>query len=195
MRLLGNILWHFPCFGFVTSLFSFLAGILLTVTVVGAPIGLGLIQYAKFALAPYSYSMIDKRELHPNKSGNILYAILCLIVRILYFPLGVLFFLWGIAQVVVMCCTIVLLPMAIPYAKSLSTFFNPVGKVCVPVAVMDELERRKAEKEVDAYLIKTHGYIKSQSMLQDSCNEKILFGFAVLRIPFSSVGGRCLVLG
>lgn len=91
MRLLGNILWHFPCFGFVTSLFSFLAGILLTVTVVGAPIGLGLIQYAKFALAPYSYSMIDKRELHPNKSGNILYAILCLIVRILYFPLGVLF--------------------------------------------------------------------------------------------------------
>ena len=40
MRLLGNILWHFPCFGFVTSLFSFLAGILLTVTVVGAPSGL-----------------------------------------------------------------------------------------------------------------------------------------------------------
>ena len=39
-------------------------------------------------------------------------------------------------------------------AKSLSTFFNPVGKVCVPVAVMDELERRKAEKEVDAYLNK-----------------------------------------
>ena len=38
-----------------------------------------------------------------------------------------------------MCCTIVLLPMAIPYAKSLSTFFNPVGKVCVPVAVMDGL--------------------------------------------------------
>ena len=75
-------------------------------------------------------------------------------IRILYFPLGVLFFLWGIAQVVVMCCTIVLLPMAIPYAKSLSTFFNPVGKVCVPVAVMDELERRKAEKEVDAYLNK-----------------------------------------
>ena len=77
MRLLGNILWHFPCFGFVTSLFSFLAGILLTVTVVGAPIGLGLIQYAKFALAPYSYSMIDKRELHPNKSGNILYFFSC----------------------------------------------------------------------------------------------------------------------
>ena len=76
------------------------------------------------------------------------------LLKILYFPLGVLFFLWGIAQVVVMCCTIVLLPMAIPYAKSLSTFFNPVGKVCVPVAVMDELERRKAEKEVDAYLNK-----------------------------------------
>ncbi|MFR0874583.1 MAG: YccF domain-containing protein [Bilophila wadsworthia] len=57
MRLLGNILWHFPCFGFVTSLFSFLAGILLTVTVVGAPIGLGLI-HCQVPLAPYSYSMM-----------------------------------------------------------------------------------------------------------------------------------------
>ena len=42
--------------------------------------------------------------------------------------------------------------MAIPYAKSLSTFFNPVGKVCVPAAVVNELERRKAEKEVEKYL-------------------------------------------
>ena len=128
MRLLGNILWHFPCFGFLMSLFSFIVGAILTVTVVGAPIGLGLIQYSKFALAPYSYAMIDKRELHPNKSGNIL------------------------VQVVIMCCTMVLLPMAIPYAKSLSTFFNPVGKVCVPAAVVNELERRKAEKEVEKYL-------------------------------------------
>ena len=44
--------------------------------------------------------------------------------------------------------------MAIPYAKSLSTFFNPVGKVCVPIAVMNEVERRKAEKEVDKYFNK-----------------------------------------
>ena len=94
--------------------------------------------------------MIDKRELHPNKSGNILPFFASLSDPVL--SLGRAFFLWGIAQVVVMCCTIVLLPMAIPYAKSLSTFFNPVGRVCVPVAVMDELERRKAEKEVDAYL-------------------------------------------
>ena len=153
MRLLGNILWHFPCFGFVTSLFSF-GGDPFNRYRCRCPHRAWFDSICQVRSRPYSYSMIDKRELHPNKSGNILYAILCLIVRILYFPLGVLFFLWGIAQVVVMCCTIVLLPMAIPYAKSLSTFFNPVGKVCVPVAVMDELERRKAEKEVDAYLNK-----------------------------------------
>lgn len=68
------------------------------------------------------------------------------------FPIGRDFFLSGLVQVVIMCCTIVLLPMAIPYAKSLSTFFNPVGKVCVPVAVVNEIERRKAEKEVEKYL-------------------------------------------
>lgn len=151
MRLLGNILWHFPCLGFIMSLFSFLTGILLAVTVVGAPIGLGLIQYTKFVLAPYSYSVIDKRELHPNKSGNTLYATLCLIVRTLYSSLGMLFSLWGITQVVVIYCTIVLLPMATPYAEPLSTFFDPVDRVCVPAAIMDEFKRRGAKKEVDAH--------------------------------------------
>ena len=53
MRLLGNILWHFPFFGFVTSFFTFLTGGFLVLTVVGAPIGLGLIQHSKFLLSPF----------------------------------------------------------------------------------------------------------------------------------------------
>ena len=48
MRTLGNILWHFPFFGFVTALLAFLVGTLLTLLVIPAPIGLGLIQLSKF---------------------------------------------------------------------------------------------------------------------------------------------------
>jgi len=37
-------------------------------------------------------------------------------------------------------------------AKSLSTYFNPVGKVCVSQAVADEIERRMAQEEINEKL-------------------------------------------
>jgi len=43
MRTLGNILWHVPFLGFLSALGTFIIGGLLTITVVGAPIGLGLL--------------------------------------------------------------------------------------------------------------------------------------------------------
>ena len=52
MRILGNILWHFPFFGFVNAAVNWLLGLLLTITVVAAPIGLGLMEFGKFLLAP-----------------------------------------------------------------------------------------------------------------------------------------------
>ncbi|MCW5775741.1 MAG: YccF domain-containing protein [Phycisphaeraceae bacterium] len=41
MRTLGNILWHFPFFGFVNAIIVYFFGLLLTITVVAAPIGSG----------------------------------------------------------------------------------------------------------------------------------------------------------
>jgi len=61
MRTLGNILWHVPFLGFLTALVTFLFGGLLVIPVIGAPIGLGLIQFSKFLLAPFSFAMISKK--------------------------------------------------------------------------------------------------------------------------------------
>jgi hypothetical protein len=55
MRTLGNILWHFPRFGFVSAILAFFVGSCLTLTLVASPIGLGLLQYLKFLPAPFSY--------------------------------------------------------------------------------------------------------------------------------------------
>ena len=60
MRTFGNILWHFPFFGFLTALSNFIIGGILTITVIGSPIGLGLIQLAKFQLTPFSNQMVDE---------------------------------------------------------------------------------------------------------------------------------------
>ncbi len=150
MRILGNILWHFPFFGFLQAFVIFLFGSLLVLTVVGAPIGLGLIQLSKFYLSPFSSAMVSKEEL--KKDENPLWKSFGLIVRILYFPFGLIFALVAILQIAGLFITIIGIPLALIVAKSLSTIFNPVGKVCVPRAVAVELEQRKAKETVDKHL-------------------------------------------
>ena len=82
MRTLGNILWHVPFLGFLSALGTFLIGGLLVITVIGAPLGLGLIQLSKFLLNPFSSAMISKRDLKADQ--NKLWQTFGTIVRILY---------------------------------------------------------------------------------------------------------------
>ena len=89
MRTLGNILWHVPFLGFLSALGTFLIGGLLVITVIGAPLGLGLIQLSKFLLTPFSSAMISKKDLKADQ--NKLWQTFGIIVRILYFPFGLFF--------------------------------------------------------------------------------------------------------
>ena len=68
MRKLANIIWHVPFLGFLNSFFTFILGSILVLTVIGAPIGLGLIQLSKFLLTPFSSEMVSKKDL--NKEQN-----------------------------------------------------------------------------------------------------------------------------
>lgn len=146
MRTLGNIIWHFPFFGFMSALGTFLLGGLLLITVIGAPIGLGLIQLSKFLLTPFSSAMVDKRDL--GEHNNVAWGTFSLIIRIFYFPFGLFLAITTIVQVVGLFASIVGIPIAIVLAKSVSTYFNPVNKVCVAVEVRDELLRKKAMARV-----------------------------------------------
>jgi uncharacterized membrane protein YccF (DUF307 family) len=150
MRPLGNILWHIPFLGFLSALGTFLLGGLLVITVIGAPIGFGLIQLSKFLLAPFSNSMVDGNDL--NQDQNQLWKSFGFIIRILYFPLGLFLAIVVIFQIVGLFVTLIGIPIALVLAKSLSTYFNPVNKTCVPKAVANELEQRKAKEQVERHL-------------------------------------------
>ncbi|MDR2929022.1 MAG: hypothetical protein LBV41_12610 [Cytophagaceae bacterium] len=150
MRTLGNILWHVPCCGFLTALGAFIVGGLFTITVIGAPVGLGLMQLSKFLLAPFSSAMISKKDL--NAEQNPLWKTFSLIIRILYFPFGLIMACATIIQIVALFVSLAGIPVALVLAKSLGTYFNPVHKICVPKAVKDELENRKAQEQVSKYL-------------------------------------------
>ncbi|MFA5326412.1 MAG: YccF domain-containing protein [Prolixibacteraceae bacterium] len=147
MRTLGNILWHVPFLGFLSAFVTFLIGSLFVITVVGAPIGLGLIQLSKFLLAPFSSAMIDKKDIKADQ--NAAWKTFGLIVRIVYFPFGLFLAVVTIFQIVGLFITIVGIPVAVVLAKSLGTYFNPVNKICVAKAVADEVESRKAKAQVE----------------------------------------------
>jgi uncharacterized membrane protein YccF (DUF307 family) len=130
MRTLGNIIWHIPFLGFVTAFWTFIIGGILTLTIVASPIGLGLIQLSRFLLTPFSMKMVSKNTL--NKKQNQLWKAYGFIVRIIYFPIGLVLAIVTIFQIVGLFISIIGIPTAIVLAKSLETYFNPVNKVCVP---------------------------------------------------------------
>jgi uncharacterized membrane protein YccF (DUF307 family) len=130
MRTIGNILWHFPFFGFVDAVVAFLFGGFLVITIAGAPLGLGLIELSKFLLTPFSSRMVDIRE--AGIKQNQLWNAFGIFVRILYFPVGLILAVVTIVQAVGLLISIVGIPVALVLLKSLETIFNPVNKKCVP---------------------------------------------------------------
>jgi uncharacterized membrane protein YccF (DUF307 family) len=153
MKTLGNLLWHFPFFGFLTATFTWLFGGLLTLTVVAAPIGLGLMEYGKFLFWPFGNAMVSKNLL--NIKQNKAWKTYSTIISIIYLPFGILLVLCSVFQIAALCITVIGIPAALVVAKSISTYFNPVSKICVHEAVVAELDKRKGQNEVERYLGKS----------------------------------------
>src|SRR5260370_21997677 len=150
MRTLGNILWHFPFFGFVSASIYWLIGLLLTATVIAAPIGLGLMEFGKFLFAPFGHAMVSKADLKIEQDP--LWKTYSTIIMIVYLPFGVIFLVLSVIQVGGLCLTIVGIPVALVVATSIGTALSPVNKKCVHVAVVEELERRKALAEIEKHV-------------------------------------------
>lgn len=146
MRILGNILWHFPFLGFLNAIIVFIVGLLLTVTVVAAPIGLGLMEYGKFLFAPFSWAMVSKSDI--NAEQNKTWKAYSAIVMILYIPIGLIMCLLAVLQVFGLITSIIGIPVAVVIARSMGTYLNPVNKKCVHQAVAEAINERKAETVV-----------------------------------------------
>lgn len=150
MRTLGNILWHFPFFGFVQAALTWVLGLVLTITIIAAPIGRGLMEYGKFLFAPFSNSMVSRGAL--NEQQNAAWKAYSMVVTVLYIPFGLILAILAILQIAGLFASLAGIPLAIVLAKSLGTFFNPVNKKCVPRNVAEELERRASAGAVERHL-------------------------------------------
>lgn len=126
MKILLNIIWHIPFCGFINALCAYICALLFAITIVGLPIAKGLFEYGNFLMCPFGRKMID------SKQGGAIWTSLSIVMSIIW----IIFFGWwmfiaAIIQIVALFMSIVGIPVAIVLAKSLMTYINPVGKICV----------------------------------------------------------------
>lgn len=153
MRTLGNIIWHIPYLGFLWALIYAIVGLFWCITIIGIPLGLGLLQISLFMLAPFNKRLVARKDLEMitgETQGNVIKGWF-LIVRILYFPFGLLAAISAILSICIEFVTIVGIPCALVYSKALGAIFNPVNKRCVPISVAEEIERLKSQNTLQRY--------------------------------------------
>lgn len=147
MKTFMNLVWLI--LGLPVAWVYFLVGIMCCCTVIGLPIGVGLIQLAELNLHPFGYAMADARDLEPGKKTNGVWEALSFVCRILYFPVGVVLALVTVVQAAVLCLPVVTIPLAMVLFKSLGAIFNPIHKKCVPVETAKLAELRKCERKLN----------------------------------------------
>lgn len=149
MRTLGNILWHFPFFGFLFALAYFIWGIICCITIIFIPVGKGFMQFSGFLMSPFKNEMVSESDLIylGRKEKSNLSKGYNLFLKILYFPFGLFNALALIFLIAGEFISIIGIPSAIVWAKSLGTIFCPIGKVRVSKAEAELIRKRKAEVE------------------------------------------------
>lgn len=150
MKTFLNIIWHIPFLGFVFSLAYLLLGIVMCITVIGIPIGLGLFQLSRFFLAPFTHEMVSKSDLAlvTGERHSTAGKVFSIIARILYFIPGCIYALSTIGVIIAEFLSLIGIPCGIVWAKSLGTIFNPVDKVCVSDELAAKINLAKSGQEI-----------------------------------------------
>lgn len=173
MKTFGNIIWHFPFLGFLQSLAYAIGGVFWCITIIGIPLGMGLFQLSLFTLSPFSKRLVSRHDLEMitgEKQEDVIKGWF-FIVRVLYFPLGLLMAIATIFIIIAQFISIIGIPCGIVETKALATIFNPVNKKCVPIAIAEEIERRKANNVLDKYEKRSPEQNFTTAVLDSNTNE------------------------
>ncbi len=129
MKKIDLFLWHFPSLGFINASITFLLGVVFIATVVGIPLGKGLIQYSIYLFNPVKYEIgnVPAAEIDHNQH----WQDFSLFVNMFYFPFSLILAVLTFAQFVILSLTFTGFPLAKSMLKQLRTCFNPVDKKCV----------------------------------------------------------------
>lgn len=131
MRTITKILWYFPLLGFINAVFAFATAIIFYITVLGTPLGAGLMELGKFFLKPFSLVLQNRKE--AVKQYKDLWSVFGFFARILYLPFGIFLVNLVLIQIAILYISIVGIPMAKILLKAIPHIFNPVNKECISI--------------------------------------------------------------
>jgi uncharacterized membrane protein YccF (DUF307 family) len=123
VRLIGNILWLVLC-GFAMAVSYAIAGVVMCLLIITIPFGIASFRIAGYALWPFGRTVVARADAGAGSClGNVIWFVLA----------G----LWlAIAQVitgVLLCCTIIGIPLGIASFKMAGLAIAPLGKEIVPI--------------------------------------------------------------
>jgi uncharacterized membrane protein YccF (DUF307 family) len=131
MRTLLNIIWLVLC-GFWMAIAYVLAGIICVILIVTIPFGIASFRIAAFALWPFGRTVIaDPMAGAPSMIGNVIWFIVA----------GIWLAIGNFFTGVLLCLTIIGIPLGIGSFKLIPISLVPLGKIIVPV---DALRGRSA---------------------------------------------------
>ena len=152
MGTIGNILWHFPFFGFVTAGLTWILGLLFTITGVLAPLGNGLREMANFYMAPFSKKLVNEKMLpdYNPEEKNKAWAAYKGISKILWVVVfGWWLFIASVFQGIALCISIIGIPVGLVVLKNATSLFNPIGKKCVSNELHQAIMMNNAQTELN----------------------------------------------
>ena len=126
MRVLGNIIW-FIFGGWWTALLYILWGVIFCITIVGIPIGKACFQYAKLMAFPFGKVIVKETFIKGKENVSIIRRFFGTLVNIIWLPIGIIMLLGTIGTMILLCVTIIGIPVAIVLAKSCKFLLWPVG--------------------------------------------------------------------
>ena len=131
MRVLLNILWLVLA-GVWMAIAYALAGILLCITIIGIPFGVQAFKLAGYALWPFGRALVPSGRRHKVLSvvGNVLWVVLA----------GWWLALGHLLTGILLCLTILGIPLGVASFKMAGAALVPFGKEIVPLADLSSVE-------------------------------------------------------
>jgi len=130
MRTIGNILW-FVLAGWWLALGYLVAGVLACVLIITIPFGIAALRIAAFALWPFGSTVVKRADAGVASGiGNVIWVLLC----------GWWLALAHLFTGVLLCLTIIGIPLGLANFKLVPVAFLPLGREIVSVEEAEAME-------------------------------------------------------
>jgi len=140
-----NLIW-FITFGWWQAIVCLILAVLFAFTIIGIPIAKSLLQFAKLSAFPFGKEIVIENK--PKNISNIK-RVGCIVINIIWFPIGLIFASFYIIIGLLSCVTIVGIPFGIVFIRSSKFVIWPIGskvvskKEAYALALANEIESRR----------------------------------------------------